>query len=312
VQTGSHAAQSDRFVVLDGEDERGGDHAVADRAIALLRKYKDRPFFLACGFSKPHSPPAAPRRFYDLHPLEAIALPPDFAPRPTVPPGFPRRSIRPRNADLFIDREATPAEARQMTRAYFASISWMDWNVGRVLAELARLGLREKTVVVFWGDHGYQLGEKGKWSKAGSLFEKGTRVPLIVAAPGARGSGGASPRVVQSVDVYPTLVELAGLPPPAGLEGRSLAPLLADPVAEWTHPAYSVWSEDGRTITGVAVRTERWRYAEYEGEGGGALLLDPEADPHERTNLAGDPRLATVKAELSALVKRHASGRAQD
>jgi arylsulfatase A-like enzyme len=312
VQTGSHAAQSDRFVVLDGEDERGGDHAVADRAIALLRKYKDRPFFLACGFSKPHSPPAAPRRFYDLHPLEAIALPPDFAPRPTVPPGFPRRSIRPRNADLFIDREATPAEARQMTRAYFASISWMDWNVGRVLAELARLGLREKTVVVFWGDHGYQLGEKGKWSKAGSLFEKGTRVPLIVAAPGARGSGGASPRVVQSVDVYPTLVELAGLPPPAGLEGRSLAPLLADPVAEWTHPAYSVWSEDGRTITGVAVRTERWRYAEYEGEGGGALLLDPEADPHERTNLADDPRLATVKAELSALVKRHASGRAQD
>lgn len=306
VQTGARAAQSDRFVILDGDGESDGDYAVADRAIAFLRKYRDRPFFLGCGFAKPHSPPAAPRRFYDLYPLEAITLPPDFAPRPTVPPGFPRLSIRPRNADLFIGRDATPAQAKEMIRAYHASVSWMDWNVGRVVAELDRLGLRDKTVLVFWGDHGYQLGEKGKWSKAGSLFEKGTRVPLLVAAPGARGNGEASPRVVQSVDVYPTLVELCGLVPPPGLEGRSLAPLLANPRAEWSHPAFTVWSEDGHALTGVAVRTERWRYAEYDAGRGGAMLLDPEADPDELTNLADDPRLAAVRAELSALVRRYA------
>lgn len=312
VQTGSRAAQSDRFIVLDGDGESDGDYAVADHAIALLRKYKDRPFFLGCGFSKPHSPPSAPRRFYELYPLDAVTLPPDFAPRPTVPPGFPRLSIRPRNADLFIDRDATAAQAKQMIRAYLASVSWMDWNVGRVIAALDRLGLREKTIIVFWGDHGYHLGEKGKWSKAGSLFEKGTRVPLILAAPGAAGNGQASPRVVQSIDVYPTLVELCGLTPPTALEGRSLAALLADPRAAWGHPAFTVWSEDGRALSGVAVRTERWRYAEYGGGRDGALLLDPEADPNELTNLADDPRLAAVRAELSALVRRYAAGRPVD
>ena len=116
-----------------------------------------------------------------------IPLPKDFAAHPTVPPGFPPRCLTP-NGDLFIKRDATEAEARQMIRAYWASISWTDWNVGRVLAALDELGLRDNTVVLFWGDHGYHLGEKGKWAKHGSLFELGTRVPLIVAAPGkARG-----------------------------------------------------------------------------------------------------------------------------
>jgi len=309
----ARAEQSDRFVVLKGSGESDGDHAVAERTIALLRKYGQRPFFLACGFSKPHSPPAAPQRFYDLYPLDAITLPPDFAPRPTVPPGFPRLAIRPRNADLFIGRDATPEAARQMTRAYLASISWMDSNVGRVIAELDRLRLREKTVIVFWGDHGYHLGDKGKWSKAGSLFEIGTRVPLIVVAPGARANGRPSARVVQALDVYPTLAQLSGLEAPAGLEGRSLVRLLEDPAAEWSHPAYSLWSEDGRTVHGAAVRTERWRYAEFDGGRGGAMLLDPEADPHELQNLADDPRHAAVKAELSALVERYlaATGRRQ-
>jgi arylsulfatase A-like enzyme len=189
----------------------------------------------------------------------------------------------------------------------------MDSNVGRVIAELDRLRLREKTVIVFWGDHGYHLGDKGKWSKAGSLFEIGTRVPLIVVAPGARANGRPSARVVQALDVYPTLAQLSGLEAPAGIEGRSLVRLLEDPAAEWSHPAYSLWSEDGRTVHGAAVRTERWRYAEFDGGRGGAMLLDPEADPHELQNLADDPRHAAVKAELSALVERYlaATGRRQ-
>jgi iduronate 2-sulfatase len=225
-----------------------------------------------------------------------------------VPPGFPRGAIRPRNADLFIGRDATPQAAREMIRAYLASVAWMDWNTGRVLAELDRLGLRDKTVIVFWGDHGYQLGEKGKWSKAGSVWEKGTRVPLIVAAPGARGNGRACSRVVQSIDIYPTLADLCALTGPVGLEGASLAPLLADPAAPWDRPAYSAWSGDGRNFTAVAVRTETWRYAEFDGGEGGAMLLDPGADPDELKNLADDPRYQSVRAELSTLVQKYGAG----
>jgi arylsulfatase A-like enzyme len=303
----NRAAQSDRFIVLDGNGERDGDYRVADRAIAFLRQSKDKPFFLGCGFAKPHSPPAAPQRFYDLYDLEKISLPPNFAPRPTVPPGFPSLAIRPRNADLFIGRDATPQAAREMTRAYLASVSWMDSNVGRVVAELDRLGLREKTVIVLWGDHGYHLGERGKWSKAGSVFELGARVPLIVVAPGAKGNGRPCPRVVESVDIFPTLADLCGLPRPAGLEGRSLAPLLADPQATWGHPAYTVWSEDGKTFRGIAVCNERYRYAEFED--GKAMLFDHTTDAHELTNLADNARHAAVRAELAPLVAKYRSAK---
>ena len=180
-------------------------------------------------------------------------------PRPTVPPGFPAGCIRPKNADLFINRDASPQEARQMIRAYLAASAFVDWNTSRVLAALDELGLRHKTIIIFWGDHGYQLGEKGKWSKAGSLWEQGTRTPFFICDPRAKGNGQSCPRVVQMVDLYPTLVELCGLPQPAGLDGQSFAPLLNDPTAPWDHPAYTVWSEDGRHFTGVMVRTDRWR-----------------------------------------------------
>jgi arylsulfatase A-like enzyme len=298
------AQRSDRWIVLPGEGERNGDYRCASRAIELLGAHQDEPFFLAVGFSKPHSPPAAPQSCYDLYPLDAIELPVDFAPRPTVPPGFPAQAIRAKNADLFIGRDASIDEAKAMTRAYLASASFVDRNVGRVIAELDRLGLRESTIVVFWGDHGYQLGEKGKWSKAGSLWEQGARTPLILLAPGAAGNGRSSPRVVEMVDLYPTLVELCGLPAPAGLEGRSLVPLLADPTAAWDHPAFTIWSEDGRRPWGMAVRTEKWRYAEY-ADGAAAMLLDETADPHELKNLADDPAYAQVRNELSALVRSH-------
>jgi len=223
-----------------------------------------------------------------------------------VPPGFPSAAIRQRNADLFIGRGASEAEARQVIRAYLAAISWVDWNVGRVLAELDRLGLRENTIVVYVCDHGYQLGEKGKWSKAGSLFEMGTRVPLIISAPGHAGNGTSSPRIVQSLDIYPTLAELCGLPQPAELEGASLAPLLRAPAASWAKPAFSIWSEDGKTIHGTAVRTEQWRYAEYGPDGAnGALLFDPHADPLEMTNLAREEKEGHKKrtGALSAIAK---------
>jgi arylsulfatase A-like enzyme len=136
----------------------------------------------------------------------------------------------------------------------------------------------------------------------------GTRVPMLMAVPGARGNGSSCLRILESLDIYPTLVELCGLPPPPGIEGKSLAPLLNNPQAAWDRPAYSVWSEDGASLHGVAVRTAKWRYAEFGAEGkNGAMLFDPKADPLEMKNLAGDPQHAPVCAELSRLTRQYAA-----
>ncbi len=298
----NYAKQSDRAIVLEGDGESHADYKNTDRAIQLLRANKDKPFFLAFGLAKPHSPPTAPKQFFDLYDPAKISLPPDFAATPTVPEGFPKPCLTP-NGDLFIKREASEKEAREMIQAYWASLSWADWNAGRVLAELKKLGLQDNTIILFWGDHGYHLGEKGKWSKHGSLFEVGTRVPLIIAAPKARGNGKASPRIVQSLDIYPTLVELCGLPMPKGLEGHSLKPLLDDPEAKWQHPAFSVFGPNPNKPVGVAVRTERFRYVDYGAAG--AMLFDHQNDPHELKNLIDDPKFARAREELSGLTKKH-------
>jgi arylsulfatase A-like enzyme len=304
----SRAAYSDRIIRLDGNGEGHGDYHTADRTIAHLRKYRDQPFFIGCGFVKPHSPPTAPQRFFDWYDPKEIELTLDFADRPTVPPGFPDAAIRKHNADLFIGRTASVAEAREVIRAYIASISWTDWNIGRIIDELDRLGLRQNTIIVFVADHGYQLGEKGKWSKAGSLFEMGTRVPMMMSVPGVAGNGTACLRMVESLDIYRTLVELCGLDLPAGVEGESLVPLLRNPNAAWDRPAYSVWSEDGASLHGAAVRTEQWRYAEFGPEGkNGAMLFDPKADPLEMKNLADDPQHAAICAGLAKLTRQYAA-----
>lgn len=309
------AAGSDRWkAVADPAELAGlGDTVNTDQTIAYLRQWKpgDKPFFVGFGLAKPHSPLIAPKEFFDRYDLAKIELPVDFAPRPTVPAGFPVASIRPINADLFIKRDATPEEAKQMIRAYLACVSYVDWNVGRVLQALKETGREKDTIVVLWSDHGYQLGEKGKWSKAGSLWEQGARVPLVIYDPRRRGNGHASPRTVELLDLYPTVVGLAGLPMPAGLEGRDLKPLLDQPTASWEHPAYTVWNERGRGITGVVVRTERWRYAEFFGPGAGAFLTDPLNDPNELTNLVNDPRHADVVKQLSALARAHVAGKTE-
>jgi len=302
------AYYSDRIVLLDGNGEGHGDYHTVNHTIENLRKYKDRPFFIACGFVKPHSPPTAPKNIFESYDADKIQLTPDFAPWPTVPPGFPRAAIRPRNADLFIGRGASVAEAKEVIRAYISSITWVDWNVGRVLAELDRLGLRDNTIIVFLADHGYQLGEKGKWSKAGSLFEMGTRVPMMISVPDGKGNSQTCTRIVESLDIYPTLVELCGLPKQTVLEGTTLTPLLNRPDADWDKPAFSVWSEDGKTLHGVAVRTQEWRYAEFGKNGiNGAMLLDPKADPLEMKNLANEAKYKSVCAKLSALTRQYAA-----
>jgi iduronate 2-sulfatase len=291
---------SDRIIVLNDNGEKHGDYKVATRAIELMEKYKDKPFFLGVGFVKPHSPPTAPKRFFDMYDVNKVPLPIDFETTPKAPPGLPPISIAPRNSDLFIGRESTPELAREMKRAYWASVSFMDEQVGRVLTALEKNGLQDKTIIVLWGDHGYHLGEKGKWSKGYSLYEVGLRVPLLIAVPSQR--GGSTSRIVELLDLYPTLVEMCGLPKPAGLSGASLAPLLKNPSKAWDRPAYSVVVY-GKSF-GRSVRTARWHYVEWDDGKSGAMLLETEKDPYELKNLAADPKYAKIVAEMKALLAK--------
>jgi arylsulfatase A-like enzyme len=298
----ARTAQSDRIDVLSGDGESNGDYKMATRAIEFLEKYKDQPFFLAVGSAKPHSPPEAPKKFFDLYDADKIPLPPDFATHPGAPPGFPEISVAKRNTDLFIGREASPEQAREMIRAYYASVSFMDAQMGRVIDALDRLKLRDNTIIVFFGDHGYHLGEKGKWSKAYSLFDIAIRVPLIVAAPGVK--PGVSERNVGLLDLFPTLVDLCGLPQPYKapdkLEGHSLAALLKNPRARWDYPAFSVVMYQNKL--GKSVRTERWHYVLWDEGKAGEMLLDLANDPFELKNLASDPAYAKVVKEMRQLL----------
>jgi len=297
----ARAAASDRFVVLEGDGESFGDYKIANRAIDFLDKYKDKPFFLAVGFNKPHSPPTAPKKFFDLYDVNKIPLPVDFNTHPVAPAGFPDISIPHRNADLFVGRESSPDQAREMIRAYYASTSFMDAQVGRVLAELDRLKLRDNTIIVFWGDHGYHLGEKGKWSKAYSLWDVGLRVPLIMDIPG--GKPQVTERVVQLLDFYRTLADLSGLPPPPPeIQGRSIAPLLRNPKAVWDRPSYAVVQFQGKF--GESVSTERWHYVEWDKGEAGSMLLDSVADPRELKNLSSDPSRAPIVRRMKELLQQ--------
>src|SRR5208283_5012186 len=182
-----------------------------------------------------------------------MPLPPDFAPTPTADDSVPRYALR-YNLDLFYEERPTPQRARAATAAYYACISFMDEQLGFLLNALDRLGLRDNTVIVLWGDHGWHLGEKGMWAK-GTLFDVSAHAPLIIVDPRLKTAGQDCPRTVEFVDIYPTLVELCGLAVPPGLEGRSLAPLLNNPTAAWNKPALSLVAREN--WLGRSIHTER-------------------------------------------------------
>jgi len=275
----------------------------ADKAIAFLENHdaEAQPFFLAVGFQKPHVPLKAPREYFDLYEAEELPLPPDFANEPTLPDGVSPLNTR-RNLDLYADRDFTAAEARSALHAYYACVSYMDAQLGRVLDALEAIGQAENTVILLWGDHGWHLSEKGFFAK-GTLFDISIRSPLIIADLRCeKTAGSVSRRVVEFVDIYPTIADLAGLPLPPALEGTSLAPLLDDPGAAWDRPAFTVQSR-GWSL-GRRIRTERWAYSEWDGSAEGAMLFDHDNDPHELRNLAEDPEYA----ETVAMLRKQLSG----
>jgi len=284
---------ADRWLALDDAGAQTADVRNTNRAIELLKQKHTKPFFLAAGFAKPHVPFLAPRKYFDLYDPAQMELPPDF--RPLPPADSPAYRT---NFDIFIRRPASETEARQMIAGYYAATSFMDAELGRLLDALDASGHRGNTVVVFFGDHGFHLGEKGMWSKM-SLFEASTRVPLIISAPGMT-VGGVSPRTVELVDLYPTLADLCGLRAPASLDGESLGPLLKNPRAEWKHPAYS-YIRRGQTM-GASVRTERYRYTEWDGGQRGAELYDHDRDPRESNNLAASASHSSAVAEHKRLL----------
>lgn len=272
--------------------EGQADHAAADTAIDLLRESAGDPFFLGLGFVRPHTPFVAPSRFFDMYPLDEIELihnPPDDL--DDIP--APAKNLRP-----FLWHQMGMSEENQRIslRGYYASVSFMDEQVGRVLDELERLEIADRTVVVFFGDHGWHLGEHTHWQKM-SLMEESVRAPLIISAPGARGAGRSTQALAEFVDFYPTLSELAGLTPPSNLEGVSLVPVLDDPAVSVKDAAFSQVQWEDR-IFGRTVRTDRYRYIRWEGDGGGEELYDHEIDPREFTNLAQVPAHAAVLEQM--------------
>jgi len=300
------------WLAADGKDEEQTDGMIATEAIKLMEQKKDEPFFIAAGFFRPHTPYVAPKKYFDMYPLEDMRLP--YAPKddrmdiPTA--AFAHNCPIPHyNLDELTCRKAM--------QAYYACVSFIDAQVGRMMDALDRLDLADDTIVVFWSDHGYHLGEhNGIWQKR-TLFEQGARAPLIIKAPGAKGNGQACRRIVEFVDVYPTLTGLAGIPTPQAVEGRSLVPLLKNPLTKWDGHAITqvLRPADDRLaepVMGRSIRTERWRYSDW-GEGKhGIELYDHHADPMEFNNLALKPDKASkavMKSLRKALIKK-ASGKA--
>jgi arylsulfatase A-like enzyme len=264
---------------------------------------RDRPFFLAVGFFRPHTPYVSPRSYFDLYPEEEMpvvtGVEADQADLPS-----PALATRKREEEDMSD-----ALRRQCRQAYLASITFMDAQVGRVLDALERLGLAEDTVIVFTSDHGYHMGEHGLWQKR-SLFEESARVPLLIAAPGISHAGSVVESPVSQVDLYPTLMELCGLEGPAGLPGQSLVPLLRNPAAPgrgWALTQVNRRSQ-GRDYFGYSLRTERYRYTEWDGGEMGVELYDHQEDPGELKNLAKEDGTKELRGRLSRLMAEAVRG----
>ena len=298
------------WLAAEGEDTEQTDGMIASEAIKQLEAPRDRPLFLAVGFFRPHTPYVAPKKYFDQYPLASLRLP--FSPegdRNDIPTAAFAHNCPVPNYNL------PEPLLLQATQGYYACVSFIDAQIGRILETIDRLGQTENTIVVLWSDHGYHLGEHGGiWQKR-TLFEQSARSPLMIRAPRIGNAGRDCDRVVEFVDIYPTLVSLAGIEPPEHLAGRDLSPLMKDPLAPWDEYAITqvLRPADSRLnepVMGCSIRTSRWRYTEW-GEGKhGVELYDHHTDPNEFQNLAVNPDAASLKVidELRVKLRDYASG----
>lgn len=284
-------------IALRVADEQTPDGRVAREAVSLLDKAvrQHEPFFLAAGFRRPHRPYIAPEKYFNLYPPGEIRLVQE-------PPGH-LLAIPPAALTYTPSTRAmSDQERRETTAAYYACVSFVDAQVGVILRALDQGRLWDNTVVVFMSDHGYQLGEHGGLQHKMTLFEESARVPLIIAAPGKKANA-SSERLVEYVDLYPTLAALCGLPVPAGLQGTDLTPLLSDPNRPWKKAAFTQLVRPESQVSGRTVRTERWRYTEWNEGSKGVELYDHASDPLEHQNLARDPAYSAEMAQLKRLLR---------
>lgn len=299
------------WLAAEGTDGEQTDGMVATEAIRLMREHRDKPFFIAAGFFRPHTPYVAPKKYFDLYPLDEIRLP--YAPaddRADIPVAAFAHNCPVPNYGL------PESVLRQAIQAYYASVSFIDAQIGRLLDALDELGLADDTLVVFWSDHGYHLGEHGgAWQKR-TLFEQGARAPLLIRAPGVAGAGQSCRRIVEFIDIYPTVTDWARLPSGKGLDGRSLMPLLEDPTRAWNGLAVTqiLRPQDDRLATqvmGCSIRDARWRYTEWADGRSGVELYDHHADPMEFNNLAMRPDKEALKVikRLQPLLRERSSGK---
>jgi arylsulfatase A-like enzyme len=286
--------------------------ADAEWVLERCAKQKQRPFFLAVGFFRPHTPYVSPKTpYFDQYPEAEMpvvkGVEEDQADLPAAALGSYKKE----------QDKLTDELRRQCLQAYYASISFMDAQVGRVVDSLDKLGLSDNTIIVFTSDHGYHMGEHGLWQKQ-SLFEGSSRVPLLIVAPGVASKGSTVKAPVSHLDLFPTLTELAGVKAPANLQGQSLVPMLKDPNAAgrgWAltqvvrggnfnrQGAAPAKGDKGKRFFGYSLRTPRWRYTEWDEGTEGRELYDHDLDPRELTNLADKPEHAATVAELSAQVR---------
>ncbi len=288
----SHSEISDTplpgFGPVDKPESQWADTKSVDYGIAELGKEHAQPMFLAVGLHKPHMAWNVPRKYYDMHPLDQIELPPFRDDDLEDLPPIGLEMTRFKEHDKIVEAGRWKAAVQ----GYLAAVSFADAQVGRLLDALQTSPERDRTIVVLWGDHGWHLGEKHHWRKF-ALWEESTRVPFLWIVPGVTKPGARCDRTVDLMSIYPTLCDLCGIDKPAHVQGASIRPLLADPKAPWDQPAITTYGRNNH-----AVRSEGWRYIRYAD--GGEELYDETNDPYEWKNLASDPRHASRKAELAA------------
>ena len=274
-----------RWLASEGRDSNHADGKIANKAIELLTEKRNGNFFLALGFHKPHDPFVAPKKYFDMYPLDEI-LPPSIPSCALEEPDVIYGSEWKKAFDAFSEKEK-----KEFLRAYYACTSFVDAQFGKVLDAMDQLDLWKDTVVVVMGDHGYNLGEHDWWNK-NVLYDHSCRVPLMVYAPGETAAGKRCRSIVESLDIFPTVTDICEMPAPANLEGVSFRPLLNQPAQDWKEAAYT--QVERGSIKGYSVRTQRWRYTEWDHGHAGIQLFDHNNDPDEYCNLADRPGLKNI------------------